>query len=373
MTEQTGFDFGREGPLCSFIQPAGTWLVAEFTAEEHAARLTAAEACAAVLAPVLRPFYMRGIRAARVELERRAPHMDSSEVFGLHAITVTATCREVDELQRQDLAALGIEHKTRRAAATEQMQALYAPGVGTITVRPHTDGSRSIGFAHYRNSDMLPSYRDCQPVYELPEAVWGPTYACQAIAEAGEGIASVKTYRHGGREWINDGGMYFSGNASCEAWAITRRAYWDGETYSYRDQVKAWDAGTLERGDRRGLVVKVRGIECVLTSAATFTDYRPAAQEPQASGDRVAEWEPGIGSRVRARRKCGIGPFDNFPLLVKKRDVVASKGGDVVLFTCETTGPVTRKTRRNGSTYTEFPQWQGFYEAGELEPDLSRA
>ena len=152
MTEQTGFDFGREGPLCSFIQPAGTWLVAEFTTEEHAARLTAAEACAAVLAPVLRPFYMRGIRAARAELERLAPHMDSGEVFGLHAITVTATCREVDELQRQDLAALGIEHKTRRAAATEQMQALYAPGVGTITVRPHTDGSRSIGFAHYRGS-----------------------------------------------------------------------------------------------------------------------------------------------------------------------------------------------------------------------------
>ena len=49
MTEQTGFDFGREGPLCSFIQPAGTWLVAEFTAEEHAARLTAAEACAAAM------------------------------------------------------------------------------------------------------------------------------------------------------------------------------------------------------------------------------------------------------------------------------------------------------------------------------------
>ena len=119
--------------------------------------------------------------------------------------------------------------------------------------------------------------------------------------------------------------------------------------------------------------MKVRGIECVLTSAATFTDYRPAAQEPQASGDGVAEWEPSIGSRVRPRRKCGIGPFDNFPLLVKKRDVVASKGGDVVLFTCETTGPVTRKKRRNGSTYTEFPQWQGFYEAAELEPDLSRA
>ena len=58
---------------------------------------------------------------------------------------------------------------------------------------------------------------------------------------------------------------------------------------------------------------------------------------------------------------------------MKKRNVVASKEGDVVLFTCETTGPVTRKTRRNGSTYTEFPQWQGFYEAGELEPDLSRA
>lgn len=369
MNEQAGFDFGQTGPTSTFAQPAGTWLVAEFTAEEHAARLQEAEACAAGLVPVLGSLYQRGIQSARAELARMTRHRDAGDVFGLHAISLTATRQELDELQRQDLAAVGIECKTRPGTDADQMQAYYAQRVGTLDMRSHVDGSRSIGFAHYRSADMLPSFRDCRPVYELPEAVWRPAYACQAIAEAGEGIASVKTFRHAGREWVNDGGMYFSGFAACEGWAIARRAYWDGETYSYREQVDAWDAGTLERGDRRGLVVKVRGVECVLTSAARFTDFRPVARATEPKAADQAMWEPNLGGRVRALKKCGIGPFDDFPLLVKKRNVVDG----VVVFTCETTGPVTRKTRRNGSSYTEYPQWQGFYEAGELEPDSTRA
>lgn len=355
MDDQADFDFGHEGPLSSFSQPAGTWLVQEFTAEEHTTRLQDAEACAVGLVPVLAALYMRGIHAARAELERLAKVRVAGEAFGLHAISVTAFSHELYELQHQDLGA-DIEIKSRCNTEAGQMLAVFAQHVGTLAVRSHADGSRSIGYAHYRSADMLPSYRDDKPVYELPEAIWGPAYASQAIAEAGDGIARLKTFRHGGREWINDGGMYFSGNASCEGWAIARRAYWESETYSYRDQVAAWDAGTLERGDRRGLVVKVRGLECVLTGAGTF-----AANKPSVS---AGMWEPELGSRVRAKRKRGIRSFDDFALLVKRRDVVQGH----VIFTCETTGPVTRKKRRNGSTYSEFPQWQGFYEASDLQP-----
>ncbi|MBS0571873.1 MAG: hypothetical protein JSS08_01270 [Proteobacteria bacterium] len=377
---QAGFDFGQDAAPSSFAQPAGTWLTAEFTASEHAARLTAAEACAEALAPALRGLYLRGIEAARSELQRMARHQDAGNAFGLYGVQVRdVTGQELAELLREDSAAEGIERRTRRARTAEPVHSVYVAGAGTITTRVHVDGSRSASYEHYRSADMLPSFRDTMPVYELLQEVWSAAYASQAIAEAGEGIASVKTFRYCGREWVNDGGMYFQGKACCEGWAIVRRSAWDGQTYSYRDQVQAWDLGTLERGDRRGLVVKVQGVECVLVSVASFTAFeraapevRPAAEddepEPAPEPEEGEEWEPRLESLVRATKKQGIRPFDDHPLRVKRRTEVDGH----VLFTCETTGPVTVKKRRNGTTYKEWPQWQSYYEAKELKPEPAR-
>ena len=77
-------------------------------------------------------------------------------------------------------------------------------------------------------------------------------------------------------------------------------------------------------------------------------------------------WEPGLKDLVRTRpsARCGVKPFDEHPLLVLRRDEVDG----LPVFTCETTGPIERKTTRTGRIVDSHVSWQGFYTADQLEP-----
>lgn len=77
-------------------------------------------------------------------------------------------------------------------------------------------------------------------------------------------------------------------------------------------------------------------------------------------------WEPAVGEYVTVRQcaRHGVKPIDEHPLLVKRIDVVSG----IRMFTCETTGPITYRTTRDGKRRPQHPAWQSFFQAQELLP-----
>jgi hypothetical protein len=88
------------------------------------------------------------------------------------------------------------------------------------------------------------------------------------MAYSQNGVADVPTFTLRGREYVNDGMLHFGAYQECHAWTFRPVRDWTGPTYNYQSQCRAWDEGRTERGDRRGLVVRVRGKLCVLDGAA---------------------------------------------------------------------------------------------------------
>ena len=91
------------------------------------------------------------------------------------------------------------------------------------------------------------------------------------MAEASDGIASVRTFAHCGRDYTISGVLY-GGQMEADAWAIVPRQLWSGPVYTRNELHAAYDAGDIERGDHRGHLVKVRGQVCVLEAMSLFHD-----------------------------------------------------------------------------------------------------
>ena len=107
---------------------------------------------------------------------------------------------------------------------------------------------------------------------EVPYTVWGRAYCADKLAMAGKKVASVPTFIVNGREYVNDGTTSRGSYCECEGWTFCAPEDWAGPTYNYESQCKAWDEGRAERGDRRGLIIRVRGRLCVLDGVAEFYD-----------------------------------------------------------------------------------------------------
>ena len=270
---QIGFDFQDEGQRegVGIEQPAGTWLEPRLTAAQYREGLAAAREGLTGLVGVFRVLFERALGAADVYLAEQGGR-SGERPFGWHCNSIGITD---DELQRFGPHCVapscmeGIETRYRDEK-TMELWAMHVAGVGTLTVRRWASGA-SASFTLGRDAVMRESYRDSRPSYALAVEQWQPSYCADKLAEAGQGVASVPTFSYGGQEWVNDGGWHGPGDRGmCEGWRLVRLEDWHGMTYSYRTQVQAWEDGRLERGDRRGLVVSVRGQRCVLASAARF-------------------------------------------------------------------------------------------------------
>ena len=77
-------------------------------------------------------------------------------------------------------------------------------------------------------------------------------------------------------------------------------------------------------------------------------------------------WEPELKSLVRIKpsQKIGVGPFDDYPLLVKRADSIDG----VRIFTVETTGPLRKRVTKSERVLYEHPCWQTFFTADQLMP-----
>ncbi|UUZ66348.1 hypothetical protein LP417_35650 (plasmid) [Polaromonas sp. P1-6] len=91
------------------------------------------------------------------------------------------------------------------------------------------------------------------------------------------GIASLPTFTVAGREYVQLGGMHSQSRREGDAWLVGALSDWTGPTFeSYTSHIAAYNAGTVERGDNRGVLVKVRGLVCVLVSPALVYDDNAA-------------------------------------------------------------------------------------------------
>lgn len=276
MSNQLGFDFGDSAPQL-VAQTVGTWSDPEFTTSQYNAMFTKAQDRLQSIAGPARRLFAQGLENARVEhAKMTAHHGNDDQPYRLWRTRCHVTDQEfscfVDHCRLMigiDLPGMEFKVRNRLAGLTA---AMHVSGLGTLIAWRWSADNYAIDFRPWRDTFFLDSYRDHIPLIEAPYSLWAIAYCADKLAESDQGVANVPTFMLNGREYINDGVSGSATHRECEGWTFCALADWNGPTYNYRSQCRAWDTGTLERGDRRGLIVHVRGQKCVLDSAATIYD-----------------------------------------------------------------------------------------------------
>lgn len=270
---QIGLDL-FDAPRDHQEEAPGVWLDPTWPASEYRRYLTGAVVQLEQAPAALRPFYAAALALASASLHELDESIeDAGDGFPLGSIDLAideATWRSIaEDCARSPWA--GIECVVRRSMHCEVF-ATHIEGLGSLVGRRWGDDSRAIDYQVGRDYELRCSYSDDTKVHRAPATEWRRFYAGQALAEAGAGVAHIKALTHQGRRYVVSGVQELRRRSQGEAWSITRADTWRGPTYSYRTQVKAWDEGRVERGDRRGLVVMVDRQTCVLDEFALFVD-----------------------------------------------------------------------------------------------------
>lgn len=278
---QTSLDFGvvRAAPFQE--HPAGSWLPQVFPPEQYAKRHAQAETALLRIDGVAGAMLRQGIDAVRAQNNS----MPSWRVIGpvpcyemwrssrkSNANELVAFVAHCEAMVARGAVPPGIEFKTRREHRGDYTAALCVQGAASLIVRQRPTGQVSVDFCLFREPFFLDSYRDGMAAICARETLWADACSAHRIACADKGIANVPTFAIDGRMYINDGGSGDYIYRECEGWSFSALTDWSGPTYNYREQCQAWNEGRLERGDRRGLVVRVRGELCVLDGAVTVYD-----------------------------------------------------------------------------------------------------
>lgn len=258
----------------TFVAPDGTW---KDDTPSDAELLDALEKTATAAARDGLPF-RRYFQLAAESLKAKLQSADRRGLWRRELGMLPVSQGEIGSFANACMAALAFDSpmirvKMRRKRDDVQV-GVYVPGVGSLIARAYGKRPASLEFSPGMESFFLPSYRDGMPCRYVPEAVWDGKIGAQALCESGAKTPTLKPFTVDGTLYITTGGMFSGELAECDAWAVIPLEEWAGETYNY-DEVRAhWDAGSLERGDKRGLVVNVRRKPVVLTSFANFYDDR---------------------------------------------------------------------------------------------------
>lgn len=280
MVDQIGFNFGSSEPDLQ-EQEDGGWNDPQFTFQQYAAMFAKAEDTLQLLGGLARALADRGLAEAREQHKcmQECPRDDGS-AYDLWRSRFELSDQEANDFVKHceamsRIATAGMEFKVRRGHDGHVYAGMYVAGLGSVIVRRWASDNIGADFHLFRSPFFLASYRDSQAAYHVPDSVWEKAYCAEKLASSNDGIANVPTFTYCGREFINDGGWGRGDYRECEGWTFRPIADWNGPTYTYKTQCRAWDEGRLERGDRRGLVVSVRGTRCVMDGAALFYDTNP--------------------------------------------------------------------------------------------------
>jgi hypothetical protein len=289
---QIGFDFCDATPAYH-LGADWTWTKQPRRRSEHMARLANSLEGLSQLVGVPHELFSKVLDSVFAEHERQvkwcAYDRNDDCLYDLWGHGMKLTAAEYDSLimhtmKHDGMTIGGVEYKvrTRPSSWSNEMDvtvAIHARGIGSVRIGRYwgKDGTwHSMGFTHIERDPLfLEGYRDGAAHAYCSEAVWAPAYSAQLIAEAHKKIPSVRTFKFGGREYVNTGARHCGDYSACSAWAITPVEDWTGDTFSYAELTQAWDRGAAERGDERGLLVRVRGQLCVLESYMTVYDDQP--------------------------------------------------------------------------------------------------
>lgn len=259
----------------------GTWLRPDYTTPDFIARLFKAMKSLHKAEEHTRDLFDQGIRAARTlhrkMLLQRSSNCSDADSWWTPDFTVNrrelatfvAHCLGIKGVDQD-----GVEYKSRKDS-NGLTTGVFVPDVGSVVVFVRIDRKQrmSVEYFPYRDSFFLPSYRDSMPLVYSSRKTWEKAYCADKLAYSGAGIMSLRsTFKLNGYEYINTGSVYSGSYADCIAWTFCDASLWKGPTYSYEAKCKSWDEGRSQRGDERGLLIKVRGKLSVLTSAAIVYD-----------------------------------------------------------------------------------------------------
>lgn len=307
---QIGFDFGDVTPAYRLAADY-TWKERPRTLQEHSVRLVKAQDALssivglphAVFSDTLQSVVQKHIK--QVEWCGYDTHR-ADAVYELWGHEVSFTPAEYETLIAHCIAndgrtVDGVEYKVRArpswwSTEIDVSVGMYVANVGSIVMSRNYSRNGTWYNLSFRlierHAHFMETYMDDAEYAYCSEAVWGPAYSAQIISENASKIPSVRTFKFQGREYTNTGGSHCGNHSQCSAWSIVSTADWNGETYSYDQLVKAWDRGAAQRGDMRGLLVRVRGQLCVLEKPMRVYDDQPreivfasADDEEESNGD----------------------------------------------------------------------------------------
>jgi len=275
MSDQFGFDFADDVQAFAEAAP-GTWLRASHTAADYRVMIEQAGLALLQLKGPTRALFQRALEAAQAELT--AVGLRKTGTSATFVLRLTSFDVDADDLaafialiEAAPHGAGGHEHKVRRGTQDSLRVAMFVPQLGTLHANRGPNGAW-VDFELERGAFFMDSFRDGCPIHKLAAHVFRAAYCADKLAASDRQRAAVPTFSFGGREYVNTGGMSHDTYAEVQAWTIRPLADWHGATFSYREQCAAYSAGTIERGDHRGLVVTVRGVPCVLESQTHFYD-----------------------------------------------------------------------------------------------------
>ena len=276
---QIGFDFddGNEGYQ---VHPVGTWLenMSQTTAHyrAHFAHATAKlQGQTGMVAALFQRATEATAKGFEVMVSVQEP--DAEKKFYIWTDRFTYSEDEAAALfahcRAQPRCTTGaIQYKSRDSVKTA-IAAVYMEGVGTLSVSfRNFEKDYLLHFSIERDTFFIDSHRDNAPAHKVPYQQWGAAYCGQTVAESRDTYPSVKSFTFNGREFVNKGGMSFRNWRDCEAYSVTPLHAWKGKTFTSKELYAAFDDGSVQRGDCRGLILKVRGVLCVLESYFVFYD-----------------------------------------------------------------------------------------------------
>jgi hypothetical protein len=346
------------GPWADIELPLSRWRVA----------VEQAQALGPALPAALREVFDIGFGAATRELEADCAQQDD-EPCHFSAYQRRMSGDTADAFRRHchlmaGASTPGAVYKIR-AEMSYCMAGVYVAGIGSVIVQiwKHERETATLEYSPLLADFFFPSYQDRLGWVELPYPLWGPSYCADKLAQSGADGASVKPFQYQGALWVNTGSSSAAHDRALTTgtiWRLCPLAQWHGPTYSYQSQGRAVDQGHIERSDRSGQLVKVRGVPYVLAAAMHVysREQRQAAsatRSPVQVETPAQEPEPELtdinGAPLRVNSRCVVA-FPEQSLQTRSMAgqflriaKLSPKHGYVWVYTDK---PVTYRTNRNG-------------------------
>lgn len=269
---QQGFDFG-ESTVVFEEHPACCWNDPIYTSDEYQQLLSTAEEGAAKLPGILGALFQTGIERVKLSHAEQVIRMGEGAAsphrlwgktdYKVSLDVLNQCCESANSLQAETILRMSFHCTTT---------AIHIKNVGTLVAHVWPGRVPSLQYVPWRATALNPSYRDNRVRHQLNEKVWMKACCCEGLSRAESDIAKVPSFAYLGRSYICTGVWSHGSLRACDGWTFLPLSDWQWSTFSYSELRQAWDAGTVERGDMRGLLVMVRGTRCVIDGFAEFFD-----------------------------------------------------------------------------------------------------